>query len=538
MSDTIEVREAREEDVDGIRTVFLATYGNTYPYPNYLDDWWLKRSIFAEDILMLAARDTLDGRVVGTASVVFDAGANSDLLGEFGRLAVHPDARGRGVGAMLMDARVQFCQRRLHVGIVENRTVHDRSQRISERHGFVSVGFLPLKLLFDDRESVSMYVRPFGPALGLRHGHARIVPEVHGLAHLALDRCGLPFDPIVDEVSAPYPHESDFELGALTDRGLTPLLRIERGRVRNREIFGPMRLQYGAFMLMARRANYLVARQPVSGDTRGPIAGAIGFIRDDHERMCKVFELIARTDEVVRFLWERLLAGCEEWGIEYVGTDVSANAPRMQRTLLELGFLPAAYVPAMVFHHVERRDVVRMVRLLVPPEVGELELVPDARVVADLVMKRFERQAVVPQVAAAMHHLHLFCGLNPEQATRLGGLCSLQHIRSGTPLWRQGEPADRIAILIAGRVRIRFDGREIGTVGSHDTLGEVSVLTGNPHSADAIAASDVTAAVLRRDRVLELARQRPDIGVVMYRNLAVSLGRKLQRTDEAIAELS
>ena len=49
------------------------------------------------------AQDEADGRILGTASVVFDIGAHSDLIGEFGRLAVHPDARGRGVGKLLMD---------------------------------------------------------------------------------------------------------------------------------------------------------------------------------------------------------------------------------------------------------------------------------------------------------------------------------------------------------------------------------------------------------------------------------------------------
>jgi len=29
--------------------------------------------------------------------------------------------------------------------------------------------------------------------------------------------------------------------------------------------------------------------------------------------------------------------------------NVSTHAPRMQRTLLELGYLPAAFVPALVF---------------------------------------------------------------------------------------------------------------------------------------------------------------------------------------------
>lgn len=62
-------------------------------------------------------------------------------------------------------------------------------------------------------------------------------------------------------------------------------------------------------------------------------------------------------------------------GVDYVEIDVNADVPRMQRTLLELGFVPAAYIPAMVFHHVERLDVVKMVYLFVPFEVSNACLV-------------------------------------------------------------------------------------------------------------------------------------------------------------------
>ena len=48
----------------------------------------------------------------------------------------------------------------------------------------------------------------------------------------------------------------------------------------------------------------------------------------------------------------------------------------LQRNLLELNFLPAAYVPAMVFHEVERLDIVRMVRLTKLQDLGPLQLVP------------------------------------------------------------------------------------------------------------------------------------------------------------------
>jgi len=529
------VREATEADIGAIRDAFVQVYGRDYPYQVFYEEAWLKRSIFNDDILTLVAEDPGTGRVAGTASVVFDVGAQSDLLSEFGRLVVHPDFRRRGIGNALMEGRIRAVENRVHVSVVENRCVHPYSQKVSDRYGFVPVGFLPLKHLFTERESFPFYVRHFGHALRLRANHPRIVPEAYPLAHRALKSCGLHCDAIVDGESAPYPYGDEFAVEDLTTEGLPSLIRIERGRVRNREIFGPMRLQYGFFQLSARRATYILARQQTSGDGPGPIAGAIGYIRDDMDRAVRVFELIARTDGVIRFLFTQLLERCDgDWDTAYVEMDVSAYAPRMQRTLLELGFLPVAYVPAMVFHDVERFDVVKVARLSVPIETEGIVLTEPARGVADLVVRQFERREVLPRIAEAVHETALFRGLNDEQVTRVAGACTLAEFGKGDELFRQGEAADRMFLLLNGRATVAVGSRRVGAVEAGESLGEVSLLTGETHSATARADEAVTAAALGSRSLHELTRLRPDIGVVLYRNLALGLGRKLQRMDSSI----
>jgi GNAT superfamily N-acetyltransferase len=533
------VREALEKDVPAIRDIFKSVYSDDYPYPSFYDEDWLKRSVFSDDILMLVAEHRESGEILGTASVMFETGAYSDLVGEFGRLVVRPDARCEGVGKRLMEKRIECVESRLHVGIVENRTVHSNSQRISRTHGFSPVGFLPLKLYFRRRESMALFARHFGDALELRANHPRIIPEAHVLAHMALENCGLPFDAIVDEEAPPYPSQDNFELEELTSEGLPSLLRIERGRVRNREVFGPMRLQYGFFRLTKRHATYLVARERASDAGTGPVAGAIGYIHDELERNLHVFELITNSDDAVRFLLEHLLDFCgKKLQVDYVEVDVSTKAPRMQRTLLELGFLPAAYVPAMVFCDVERVDVLRMVRLLTPFEVGPIELIPEVQPVADQVINAFTRQEVLPAIAEAVNRIALFTGLTREQTTRVAGTCSLSRFKKENILFAKGDPASSMYLLIQGKVRVSLVGPEpeVGQVVAGESVGEVSLLTSEPHSATITAKEPVLAAVLSGKALAELIRQRPDIGVVLYRNLAVGLGRKLRRADEYLVK--
>jgi GNAT superfamily N-acetyltransferase len=527
----ITVREATGRDVPAIQEIFLASYGTDYTDRRYYDESLLTRLVYSDDSLLLVAEDSEAGRVVGTASVDLEVGANSDLVGEFGRLAVRPDWRHHGVGKILMSERLQRVQDRLQVGLVEARVNYPFSVKIAEVHQFAAVGFLPQRWRLQGGESLALLARHFGDALALRRNHPRILPEVYPLAHLALENCGLMPDLIVDEAASAYPPDGSYTVEELTTEGYASLLRIARGRVRHREIFGPVRLHYGIFKLQARRSRYLIARE------HGQIAGAVGFILDPLDHAVRVFELISLHDGVIRPLLDNLeCLNREQWGGCLIEVDVSAHAPRMQRTLLELGLLPVAYVPALVFDEVERLDVIKMLRLPAPPHIATEVLTPRCREVADLVLRHFRSRSVLPQVAAVVEKLPLFAGLSAEQVVRLAGVCGVTTFEPGEVIFRQGQSGCRMYVVLQGEAAVAVVGsaEPVGVVGSAECLGEMSLLTSAVHSATAIARTRVEAAVLGHEELAELIRLRPDIGLHIYRNLAVGMGQKLKRLDVSL----
>jgi ribosomal protein S18 acetylase RimI-like enzyme len=527
----ITVREAIGQDVPAIRDIFISCYGTDYTDPRCYDEALLTRLVYSDNSLMLVAEDETK-KLVGTASVDLEVGAHSDLVGEFGRLAVHPAARNRGIGKLLMRERLRRVQDRLQVGLVEARVAGPYSLKIAEAHQFAEVGFLPQRWSMRGRESLALLARHFNNALELRNNHPRIIPEVFPLAHLALENSALTPDAIVDEDTPAYPFEGPYEVQELTTQGYSALLRIERGRVRHREIFGPVRLHYGICKLQARRSRYLIARE------EGRIAGAVGFTLDPLDHAVRIFELISLHDHVIRFLLTKLERTCrEKWGASLAEVDVSAYSPRMQRTLLELGFLPVAYVPALVFHEVERLDVVKMMRLPAPPEVTTEDLTPRCKIMADLVLRGFRSRSVLPRVAEAVQRLPLFGGLAAEQVTRLAGVCSLATFEPGEVIFREDEADDQLYVVLQGEVAITVAdlAEPVGVVGSGECLGEMSLLTADVHSATATAQSHVETAVLGHQDLSELIRLRPDIGLLMYRNLAVGTGEKLKRRNVSLA---
>jgi GNAT superfamily N-acetyltransferase len=526
----IRVRQAEATDVVGIRDIFLACYGTDYS-PQFYDEKQLTRLVYSDDSVLFVAEETESGQIVGTASVDLEVGARSDLVAEFGRLAVLNSHRNCGIGDRLMSERLVRVQDRIQLGFVETRILQPYAMKIAERHGFAVIGFLPSRWRLKERESLVLLARHFGDAQQLRKNHPRVTPEIYPIAHLALENCSVSPDLIVDEDLPAYPPGRSFEEQELTTQGYATLLRIERGRVRHREIFGPMRLHYGVFKLQIRRSSYLIARED------GRVVGAAGFAVDPRDKSVRIFELISLEDEVIRFLltnieraWISKLGG----PAELVEIDVSAYAPRMQRTLLELGFLPVAYIPAFAFDEVERVDVVKMFRLPGPPEVNLEALAPRNRAMAELVLRRFRARSVLPRVAAAVHRLPLFSGLISEQVTRLAGVCTTASFAAGQTIFREGEADHRMHVVLKGEVDIIVvpSGRPVGVVRQGECLGEISLLTKAAHSATAIARTYVETAVLDDANLTELIRLRPDIGLHIYRNLAIGASEKLKRMDQ------
>lgn len=525
-----QIREAQPSDAPAIREIFLACYQHDYPYQQFYDLHYLTKLIFSDDTVLLVAEE--QGKVVGTASVILEVGAYSDLVGEFGRLAVLPEARHLGLGKLLMEERLQRVRDRLHVGIIDGRVAHPFTQKIAQAHGFAVVGFAPLKMLLSKRESIAVLVQYFGPALELRRNHPRIIPEVYPIAMVATSHLNLNCDAIVDEAAPPYPPDEEFELEELTTDGYSSLLRIERGRTRRREIFGPTRLHYGFFKIQASKSRYLIARQD------GGIVGAVGLTIDPLEKVVRIFELITLHDGVVRFLLAAAERLCRTaWEAYYVEVDVSAHAPRMQRTLLELGFMPIGYVPALNFNEVERIDIVKMARVLGPLELDAVHLEPQAQAMADVVLRGFTRRFILPRIAEAVQQVALCQGLSEEQMLRLAGCCTLRGFRADEAIFNRGEPAEEMFLLLTGRAQVfaSDQGVAVGSVGAGECLGEVAMLNRAGHSATVRATSAVEAAVFSARDLDELVRQRPDIGVTLFRNLAIGLGQKLQRTGLAQA---
>jgi predicted GNAT family N-acyltransferase len=518
----VDIREAKEHDVDRVKDLFIKVYGEDYPFTDFYSSDWLKKSVFGDDTLFLIAED--EGDLVATGSVILTAGDLNDMVGEMGRLITSPDKRSGGAATKLIGQALEQIQDSVQFAFGEARTVHPGAQKISESFGFFPCGFQAMKYRLAHRESVVFYGRLMGPAMELRRNNPRIIPEVSVMAQTVLKGMGLPVDAIVEDETAGYPTAEACDIQRLEQRGVTPLLRIERGRVSGREIFGNLSLAYGFFRIDAHNSYYLVARD---GDA---VLGAVGFTHDPVDRKVRIFELIEFDDAVKGYLLASVdRIAREEFNVEYQEVDVSAYSPKIQRTFERLGFVPVAYCPSMVFENVERLDVIRMAKLSVPYDLGKLKLLDGPARMKEIVEKGLEDRLVGMEITEANRKAEIFSGLPDGELYHLARISTMREHPSGTVLARQGSRADMIYIIVEGMAEARSGEKVLGKLGEGEIFGEMGLLEKSPRTADVVLTSDAKVIEIDVGRLERLGEARPRLGKTVMQNLARGLSEKLRR---------
>ncbi len=528
----MDIRKAKENDISQIRELFVSEYGEDYPFQEFYDTEWLKRGIFSDTSNFFVAEE--NNIILGTGTVLFAAGDYDDLVGEFGRAVVRKDKRSNKVASNLMTEAIQSVEKVIQFGFAENRTTHNASQKLCENHGMVQLGFEPKKyVLKDKRESVVLQGKIFGLAAELRRNNPHVTANIYPLAVKCLENLGLPSDPIVEDEVRSYLSDKKYEVEELEETGITPLLRIERGRVKNREVFGNLSLTYGFFKIAANASVYLVAKEG------GITVGAIGFTVDRIDKKIKILELIAFENTVKGFLLSRLdQLAQERYGADYIEIDISAYSPRIQKTLDQLGFFPVAYCPSMVFQDVERLDVVRMAKLHVPLEDEDLVLTEKSQIIYEIVDRALMDRKVGVRIAEVTKEVDIFKGLAEGELHRLARICRPVYFKKDRIIIQEGESRDRMFVLIDGEARVTKlrKGKEvtIGAINEGEIFGELSLIDNSPRSATVVTKEDSTLLAISLKDFHNLINKEHHLGMVVMRNIAQGLSEKLRRTDELL----
>jgi CRP/FNR family cyclic AMP-dependent transcriptional regulator len=132
----------------------------------------------------------------------------------------------------------------------------------------------------------------------------------------------------------------------------------------------------------------------------------------------------------------------------------------------------------------------------------------------------------------------IFQGVDSGAVSALTRQLEWLDFRRGKRVFAEGEPGDRLYIIISGKVKIgrRFpDGREnlLTIMGPSDMFGELSIFDPGPRTSSATTITEVRTASMDRNALRAWIAGRPEITEQLLRVLA----RRLRRTNNNLADL-
>jgi CRP-like cAMP-binding protein len=158
-------------------------------------------------------------------------------------------------------------------------------------------------------------------------------------------------------------------------------------------------------------------------------------------------------------------------------------------------------------------------------------------------LDRFERVDAHPEIRGELETLlgraPLFSEFDTQDVTRLAGYVALYRVRAGETIIREGDPGDFLLILTHGEVDILKQGvhghpQRMTSVGAGTTIGEMSMIDGEPRFATCVTTEPTSFAVLTRDQMAKIVRDEPRLGSKLLVKIVALLSARLRQTSSKL----
>lgn len=355
----VRMRLAGLPDLETVRGLYFATYGDRYGLAEVADPEETRRALTSERIIWLLAE--CDGKVA--ASLIIAIAPENRLGKSFGGI-VHPDFRGQKIMEGMLKRALEHLM--VEGGPFDMIYAVVRTFISLEFHndlrklGFVDTGIFPNVRKVQRYETHGLKVCLGPEGLARRRRTPRLIPQAHTLYEIVRSRLGLETNRIVPVRLPPFTGRRA-ELTVRTDAQDLEKIQFLHSTTRNM-VYDFFPLHHPNLILAdsTSKTRVFLNVQPKDGH-----ATVVGLTSEEQDRVA-----------VLNSVGDQ----CEAMGVVYLELLVSAYEPELQAQAYQAGFLPCAYFPAARLNRQgEREDYLVTSKTFVPLHFRGLRLTEDAK---------------------------------------------------------------------------------------------------------------------------------------------------------------
>jgi CRP-like cAMP-binding protein len=144
-----------------------------------------------------------------------------------------------------------------------------------------------------------------------------------------------------------------------------------------------------------------------------------------------------------------------------------------------------------------------------------------------------DAQGFVDSIVEVIEHIHLFEDFERAEIGTLARYLRCYRADTGAEIIHEGDPGDFMLLAIEGSIEIlKLDPRglpqRLAIAGPGKTLGEMSLIDGEPRFASCVTLEPTLFAVLDRASLIRVVAEEPHIGVKILMELLMLLNQRLR----------
>jgi CRP/FNR family transcriptional regulator, cyclic AMP receptor protein len=146
------------------------------------------------------------------------------------------------------------------------------------------------------------------------------------------------------------------------------------------------------------------------------------------------------------------------------------------------------------------------------------------------------------RIFGMLDKIELFEDFERDEIRLLAGFMRAYRALPGTEIIREGDGGDYMLLMIEGEVDIYKNDhlglrKRIAIVGAGKTIGEMSMIDGEPRFSTCLAATPLVFSVLTRDDLTRIITEQPLLGAKILMEMVVMLSQRLRQTGVKLVEL-
>lgn len=149
--------------------------------------------------------------------------------------------------------------------------------------------------------------------------------------------------------------------------------------------------------------------------------------------------------------------------------------------------------------------------------------------------------ATSDRIATMLEGAHMLKDLDWPQVVSLASYIQLYRATPGTVLFREGERGDFMCIVLEGKLEIHKEDNQrvektVSTVLPGRSLGEMTIVDGEPRSATAVVVQTSMLAVLSQKNFKRIMEEKPALSAKLLLEIARLLSQRLRLTSGILVD--